>query len=727
MSETDPNELRAKSFTLGAITVEYTVDAQSQLVEFTCFPTASRHRRVEKRKELGTPETLNLPAKWHPIPARRIDPLVQLHVRGLGGPAGFTGGHTMRNSEATAALKFNSQRITETGQDLTITTILRAEEGFAADHVLRWSKGDDHIRICTIFRNSGDRPLTLEMLSSFSMCGITPFHDSDAPERLRLHRIRSAWSAEGRLDSRLLEDMQLERPWLGCADSSERFGQVGSVPVGRFFPFVAVEDMEANVVWGAQLEIPSSWQLEVYRGGDDVAISGGIADREFGQWWKTIEPGGSFVAPAAILSTVAGDIDDLCHNLTQAHRRSAEQQPSVERDLPIVFNEWCTSWGNPTHDLIVQTAARLAKTATRYLVIDDGWAERPDGGIQQNGDWNVNRQAFPGGLEATCAAVRAKGLIPGVWFEFEVCTRGSRAFDQTEHHLHRDGSVLRVGKRRFWDFRDPRAIEYLTHKVIDLLRNCGFGYLKVDYNDTIGLGCDGAESLGEGLRQHVLAVQEFFAEIRRELPELVIEVCSSGGHRLDSSWLACGAIGSFSDAHETVEIPIIAANLHRVMLPRQSLVWAVLRREDSLARLGYSLAATFLGRMCLSGDFNQLSAEQLRVVNAAQQFYQHAAPIIRDGRTRRFGEWSASYRHPRGWQALRRISADNRQILIVLHTFADPPAMPLYLPLPPGRWKVLRAFNLNEDIDLSEGMVRFPRLDAFAGQAVLLTGVEDAA
>ncbi len=74
--------------------------------------------------------------------------------------------------------------------------------------------------------------------------------------------------------------------------------------------------------------------------------------------------------------------------------------------------------------------------------------------------------------------------------------------------------------------------------------------------------------------------------------------------------LALSAMSSFSDAHESLDIPIIAANLHRVMLPRQSQIWAVLRKGDDQRRLVYSLAATFLGRMCISGDIVDLSDAQ---------------------------------------------------------------------------------------------------------------------
>ena len=39
------------------------------------------------------------------------------------------------------------------------------------------------------------------------------------------------------------------------------------------------------------------------------------------------------------------------------------------------------------------------------------------------------------------------------------------------------------------------------------------------------------------------------------------------------------SMSSFSDAHETPEIPIVAAALHRLMLPRQSQIWAVLHAD----------------------------------------------------------------------------------------------------------------------------------------------------
>ena len=180
--------------------------------------------------------------------------------------------------------------------------------------------------------------------------------------------------------------------------------------------------------------------------------------------------------------------------------------------------------------------------------------------------------------------------------------------------------------------------------------------------------------------------------MRREIPELVIEVCSSGGHRLEPSMLALSSMASFSDAHESLEIPIIAASLHRLILPRQSQIWAVLHASDTFQRLAYSLAAGFLGRLCISGELEQLDGNQWSVVQDAIRFYQQVAPIIKNGKSRLYQQIGNAWRHPQGAQAMVRISEAGDQALVVAHTFAEPLPGEIVVPLPEGEWQVSTAF-----------------------------------
>ena len=272
-------------------------------------------------------------------------------------------------------------------------------------------------------------------------------------------------------------------------------------------------------------------------------------------------------------------------------------------------------------------------------------------------------------------------MLPGIWFEFEAVGRECCRFTQAEWLLKRDGIPLTVGDRRFWDFRLPEVRAYLRQRVIEFLRRYDFKYIKVDYNDTLGIGVDGAESLGEGLREQIEAVRDFFREIHSELADVVIELCSSGGHRLVPSFLTLASMASFSDAHECVEIPIVAANMHRMIPPRQSQIWSVLHTEHSEAQLYYKLTAGLLGRLCLSGEVLDLSAEQWKAVERCVAFYRKAAPVIAHGRSRRYGPELAEWRHPKGWQAMVRVNEN--AALAVVHTFAEAPGT-VRVPVPEG-------------------------------------------
>ncbi|MBB5353456.1 alpha-galactosidase [Haloferula luteola] len=700
---------------LGDTLVRFPYDPDTGVVGMEILPAALAAEAVAPRESLRGETFIDVLPGDDPWPARPVESLLQFKLVGDPYPGAFVQGHSMRNSETLRSFVFDGQERRDEDCATVIETQLKSADGLLAVHRLSWRQGDGALTVECSFTNGSDRPVTLEMFASFSLSGITPFHHADAPGRLHVHRFRSVWSAEGRHECRSLEELHLERSWSGAGAFSERFGQVGTMPVRKWFPFVAVEDTAVGVIWGARLNWAGSWQMEIFRQHDDVAISGGLADREFGHWMKTVAPGESFEATPATLACVKDDLDDLCDRLTAMQDEPVNPQPEVEQDLPVIFNEWCTTWGDPSHENLCAIADRLQGCGVRYLVIDAGWYKQEGTDWSSgHGDWIPGSKLFPNGLKATADAIRERGLIPGLWFEMETVGSQSQAFQSGKHFIERDGIPVTVRERRFWDMNDPAAVSFLAERVIDLLDDCGFGYLKVDYNETAGLGCDHPDSQGEGLRRQVEGSYRFFEKIRERLPDLVIENCSSGGHRLEPSMMARTAMSSFSDAHELVEIPIIAANLHRLLLPRQNQIWAVLHPQDSPQRVAYSLAATFLGRMCLSGAIEKLSGESWALVREGIALYQKAAPVIKYGISRRFGAVGESWRDPRGWQAVVRQS-DN-QALVVVHTFGGAPAI-IEMPLA-GDW-VLEDSLGGERPEHSGGILRHATRGDFAGSVWL--------
>lgn len=622
------------------------------------------------------------------------DSLIQAKLIGDAYPSTLANGQTMRQSGTTNQMRYVKQEVVQQDNVTTIRTFLTDGNDHIFIHELGYTANDYAFSSRVVFENHSDMPATLEYISSFSLGNITPFVEGEANNALNLYRIRSKWSNEAHLVKESAASLQLENSWTKWHPISVRYGQRGSMPVREYSPFGAVEDQVNHVIWGAMLAIECSWDMEFYRRDHALCFSGGLADREFGHWMKTVAPSERFTTPTAILSVCRGDIDYLCQRLTHFGEKFLNKNHTTEESLPVMFNEYCTTWGLPSHENIMNTVNAISGHGLEYFVIDCGWyVEEGRSWGDGMGDYVPSPKLFPKGVKYTVDCIKKAGLKPGIWFEIENAGHDARIYEKEEMFLKRDGLVLTTENRRFFNMADPKVQAYLDEKVIKQIREFGIEYVKMDYNDTIGLGCDGAESLGEGLRIDREASVNYVRHIKEELPDLLLENCASGGHKLEPLMMSLCDMASFSDAHECEHIPLIAAGLHRTILPRQSQIWAVIRENDSLKRIAYTLTNTFLGRMCFSGDVTKLSKEQWMQIDDGIAFYKEIAPIIKNGYSYIHKHAGESENYLTGYQAVVRVNNEDKEAslipsraeeaLVVVHIFHEYPEV-ITIELPAG-------------------------------------------
>lgn len=512
--------------------------------------------------------------------------------------------------------------------------------------------------VVTKLTNASKDPATIELLTSFLLQDI---------KADKIYRIMTFWSAEGRLRVDRVEDINMEASWNSWAYRVEKFGNVGSMPVRKYFPFIAVEDSTTGHFTAVSLHSPASWQIEIIcRHEGLLTLAGGIADYDFGHWMKCLMPGESITAPMAVMAE-GNSLEEVCDKLVKSQKTDIS---NVDDSMGVVFNEYCTTWGNPTSENIKKICDKLKGKGIQYLVMDSGWYGHNDGyWFDYTGYWEVNKERFPNGLKEVADYIKAAGMIPGIWFEPEVVSGKCPIYNEPDMLLTKYKTPLTVGNRRFLDFTKEEVVRHLDETLIAILKDNGYGYIKVDYNDNIGIGCDGPEVMGENLRRQMLAVQDFYRHMKESVPGLVIEMCSSGGHRLEPTWLSLASMASFSDAHEIVSLPLIAANQHRLVEPKQNQIWAVMRKDDTEERIYFSLCATMLGRMGLSGDIYDLSDRQWELLDEGMAFYKKVSDIIRDGYTCVLSSDVKRYNDPKGGQLVIR-TIDNKGLLIY-HRFGD--------------------------------------------------------
>lgn len=614
------------------------------------------------------------------IAEQHVDSLV--HVGILGGVAkcGFANGSTMRNTSTTEELQYSHQEISRTNNYTMVSTILRHHCGLRISHKLKLFDSRQAVECWVEAAMENDNCVTIQMLTSFSVN--THLFKNTKDSEIKLHRLLSYWSSEGRKLSQTMEDLNFEPSWSGHGLRSLKFGALGSLPVKGFFTFGAVQDIANGICWGAMLKVPYSWQMELTRYKDELCFSGGIADREFGHFEKELQGEDIFITPKAIICAVSGDEEDSLRAINEYLNNEIVYCPESEKTVPIVFNEFCTTWGNPSIQKIKAMADKIKTLGFGYFVIDSGWYQTPDGNWENNmGDWTSSKKLFPKGIKEAADYVKSCGMIPGLWFELESVGVDSVAAAKSQDWLlKKDGCTIVAGKRRFWDMQNPSVREYLRDRVFRLLKDNGFGYIKIDYNESIGVGCDGYESLGEGLRRNMLAVQSFLVELHGSIPGIIVENCASGGHRAEPSMLMLSSMNSFSDAHECQSIPVIAANVGRVVPARQNQIWCVLRKNDDTRRAIYSLAATMIGRMCISGDILEMDGNQEKLLSEAINFYKRINSVIIKGNQYIYREGEGSYNNPRGSQVIVRKNDETRSILAVGHGFEKSREMNVDIP-----------------------------------------------
>ena len=580
-------------------------------------------------------------------------------------------------------LKFESQNVVTENVKTVIETVMSANEGYKIIHRLTHFENEKGFETECTFLNETGNTVKLELITSAALDGLSPYSKDDSSKDVLIHMFKSGWATEGKHLSYSLSELNLEKAW-GGNFVSHKIGSQGSRPCEEYFPYAAVEDVTRGVMWGMQLYVNSTWQMEFSRMGMDISFTGGLGDCKYGNWSKSVKNGESFTAPKALIACVKGDISELSDVFLKMRNKDVDAYG--EEGMPIIYNEWCNTWGKPSHENNIKVAKKLCNTSVKYFVTDDGWF---DGDI---GDWQYKKSAFPDGMKAYTDEIRSLGFIPGIWMELECTGQNSGYFKEKYDALHLKhngrvivGQVNKSRKESFWDFRNPDTVRLLEKNVIGFLKDNGFGYLKVDYNANIGIGCDGEESEGEELRLHLCGVKRFFEKIKEEIHDIIIENCASGGMRLEPGMMGVTAMSSFSDAHECFEFPIIAANLHYLIPPGQSQIWCVLKPEFDETRFSYTISAGFLGRICWSGDIFGLSEKQIGDITEAENFYNSVSDIIKYGKSEIYRtEGNINFRCPKGTQAVLRYADNGEKALLVYHTFEKPEKITVPLK---GRWE----------------------------------------
>lgn len=514
------------------------------------------------------------------------------------------------------SLKYVSHREFETADGKQLDIMLRDTQMQVTVHYRAY--GDlSAIRCWTSVENISDEIIGLEYVSSFCYYG---FDNGCAvpDESVKVYLPHNTWQRENNWKIYTPADLGLDRT---TPFALKRIGASnnGTWSSKEYLPMGAVENVTTENVFLWQIEHNGSWQWEIsdLAGKLYLKISG--PNEQENHWYKELIKGECFDSVPVCL-TVGSNFDEALENMT-CYRRILFCCKSV---LPVIFNDYMNClWADPTEEKMIQVIDRAAETGAEYYCMDAGWYA--DGTWWETvGAWQPCNWRFPNGIKHVFDYIRSKGMVPGIWLEIEVmgiaCPLATEFED--ECFFMRHGKRVIDHGRYILDFRNQRVRDY-TRSVIDrVVREYGVGYIKFDYNVDGGIGTEvDADSYGDGLYGHNMALLSWLREICEDYPDLIIENCASGGLRADYASLSVSQIHSVSDQSEYDKMAVIAAGAGTSVLPEQAAIWSYPLASDGEKTVVFNMSNALLQRIHLSGEVAGWNDEQMNLVKEAITCY----------------------------------------------------------------------------------------------------------
>ena len=207
-----------------------------------------------------------------------------------------------------------------------------------------------------------------------------------------------------------------------------------------------------------------------------------------------------------------------------------------DKVLPVLYNSWEATEFNINVSQQLELAKIASDLGVELFVMDDGWFGKRNNDRAGLGDWTVNQDKFPNGLDELIDGVNALGMDFGIWVEPEMVNPDSDLYrthpDWAYHYDTRVKSELR--HQLVLNMTRDDVQEYVFDCVDKLLSEHNIKYIKWDMNRPFSE--TGAENLNCPKMLYYLhteAVYDIVDRLKEKHCDVQFEACASGGGRAD--------------------------------------------------------------------------------------------------------------------------------------------------------------------------------------------------
>ena len=253
-----------------------------------------------------------------------------------------------------------------------------------------------------------------------------------------------------------------------------------------------------------------------------------------------LRPGESFVTPEAIITYSSSGMGEISRNYHNWSRKYSLAHGDQLR--PVVLNSWEGAYFSFNEKTIIEMIDHAAEFGIEMFVLDDGWFgnKYPRNNDHEGlGDWQVNTKKLPRGIDFLARYAVNKGLKFGIWIEPEMVNPRSELAIKHPEWIVKSGSreILTIRNQWLLDLSNPEVQNFVVetfNNVLSLSEH--ISYIKWDANrhvDNVGSEYLEAEDQTHFWIEYTRGLYKVYERIREAHPDIMIQLCSSGGGRLD--------------------------------------------------------------------------------------------------------------------------------------------------------------------------------------------------
>ncbi len=361
-----------------------------------------------------------------------------------------------------------------------------------------------------------------------------------------------------------------------------------------------------------------------------------------------LKPNEEFTTPSILIGYTDKGFGSMSNNLHDY----AKENILKKGVRPILYNSWEATEFDVTCDQQIKLAKKAKEIGAELFVVDDGWFGERNSIHNGLGDWYVNEEKFPNGLDELINEVKKLDMKFGIWVEPEMVNPLSRLYKEHPEWIYNFNNRHRTTSRGQYvlNMTNNEVQEYIYKVLDDLLSTYEISYIKWDANRPISE--PGAKNLGDNEKilwyEHIQAVYKIVRKLKEKHKNVLFEACASGGGRIDYGILEVFDDFWTSDNTDAYD-RLFIQNTYSYIYPIKAMRAWVTDSPNFLSKrnipLGFRFDSAMMGTLGIGSNILKFNENEIEICKSKIEQYKNIRHIIQDGNFYRLEDISSNGYH----------------------------------------------------------------------------------